>query len=377
MFTPKRSGSAQRRLVLCYSLTPALLLLATCAFPFAASANSGSFQLNDGTRGSHEQQLAKAPSLVLSEPTGAPLVTEDFESLPILSNEGDLILPGLAFDADLARSQTGMPVYVGELVDASYVPGLPRPKDPSLDNGRRYYGETNQQVASLRPSNHSSAEPERPLESKLLVKKPKRAAKSPTPSTPTIKPVARSSPLKNAAPKEKLYLEPLKKDKSVQDTMVKVSPDDKSAQPPQIIYEPGIVAENPDEKNPITNQSKSEQIPQASNEGGKKEKLVARILFPAKASTLPLAAENGLKKLAIKIKANPEVSIRLWSYAASAIGDSQGAARRLSLSRALSVRKFFVSQGIPTNRMDIRSLDSEATGKDSHRLDVFAFQGQS
>ncbi len=346
-----------------FLLNSSLLALTACLVPLLSQANSGGIVANNSTRGSFEQQLAPAPTNIrlsaLNTSYSVPLVSEDFESLPLLSNDGDLHYvqrPGLKYDPGLARSQVGTPVYVGQFIDSSFVPGLPLAKDPSFAGGERYYGKVTQQLASLSPrttTTWSDVNSGPNYESKLLVPKPKTQASKSTKNSkgselkPKSKPVLALEPLATNPPQKleetkKTYLPPLKSQT-------------KEAKPAAKIAEAKPAAETSPQND---------------------DKLVARILFSQTASTLPTSAENQLKKLAVKIKANPTVTLRLRSYAGS--GDSnQGTARRLSLSRALSVRKFFISEGIPAEKMDIRSLESEAAGKESHRLDVFAIQGQS
>lgn len=350
--------SIQSRSPVSFSLKSSLLTLVACVLPLSApmsaQANNGVLVSNNNTRGSFEQQLALAPTNIRisaqDTTSTVPLVSEDFESLPLLSDDGDLHYiqrPSLKYDPSLARSQVGTPVYVGQFIDSNFVPGLPLAKDPSLAGGERYYGKVTHQLVSLSPrsatalSNGGSG---RDPKSKLLVPKPKSETSQSTELKPQTKPALKPSlrPATVIEKPERRYLPPLKSQTAKAEAPAKAK--------------------------------KAKPAPNKSSQN--EDKLVARILFSQTASTLPTAAENQLKKLAVKIKANPTVTLRLRSYAG--IGDSnQGTARRLSLARALSVRKFFISEGIPAERMDIRSLESEVAGKESHRLDVFATQGQS
>ncbi len=94
-----------------------------------------------------------------------------------------------------------------------------------------------------------------------------------------------------------------------------------------------------------------------------------RVVFGATASKLPAAAKNDLKALAKKMKGKDNFRLQLMAYAG---GKSLSAskARRMSLSRALSVRSFLIENGVRSTRIDVRALGSKTTEKPLNRVDV-------
>jgi outer membrane protein OmpA-like peptidoglycan-associated protein len=94
-----------------------------------------------------------------------------------------------------------------------------------------------------------------------------------------------------------------------------------------------------------------------------------RVSFGAKASKIPVSAKKGLQSLAAKLKSEKTLRLQLMAYAG---GNSLSAskARRLSLSRALSVRSFLIENGVRSTRIDVRALGSKTTEKPLNRVDV-------
>lgn len=69
------------------------------------------------------------------------------------------------------------------------------------------------------------------------------------------------------------------------------------------------------------------------------------------------------------LKGNEQSRVQLLAYAATVDGNASKA-RRLSLSRALSVRAHLMSQGIASTRMDVRALGNLAKDGPADRVDV-------
>jgi outer membrane protein OmpA-like peptidoglycan-associated protein len=94
-----------------------------------------------------------------------------------------------------------------------------------------------------------------------------------------------------------------------------------------------------------------------------------RVEFAATASKFPAKAKTGLQALAKKLKGKDNLRLQLMAYAG---GKSLSASksRRLSLSRALSVRSFLMQSGVRSTRIDVRALGSKATEKPLNRVDV-------
>jgi len=94
---------------------------------------------------------------------------------------------------------------------------------------------------------------------------------------------------------------------------------------------------------------------------------LARIEFVAGSTELSEAALQALARRVADLKRDPDARVQVLGYAT---GNAQSDARRLSLSRALSVRAFFVDQGIASTRIDVRALGDQAGSGPGERADV-------
>ncbi|HER27587.1 MAG TPA: hypothetical protein ENI69_10805, partial [Rhodospirillales bacterium] len=97
--------------------------------------------------------------------------------------------------------------------------------------------------------------------------------------------------------------------------------------------------------------------------------LVLKVVFTNDATRLAADAKTKLKALADKIKSRNNLRLQLMAYAG---GDklSSSLARRLSLSRALSVRSFLIENGIRSTRIDVRALGNKTDEKPLNRVDL-------
>ena len=94
-----------------------------------------------------------------------------------------------------------------------------------------------------------------------------------------------------------------------------------------------------------------------------------QVVFADTASKLPAKAKKGLKDLALKLKSKDTLRLQLMAYAGGkALTSSK--ARRMSLSRALSIRSFLIENGVRSTRIDVRALGSKTTEKPLNRVDV-------
>jgi len=119
-------------------------------------------------------------------------------------------------------------------------------------------------------------------------------------------------------------------------------------------------------------ESSNKTIPQVSNVTltiGKSWK----IPFIAQEAELPSSSLNTLIGIATALNQNDEVRIQLKAYAAN-YGDSASHARRLSLTRALTVRSFLIENGVRSTRIDVRALGNKAKNGKSDRVDVFVIK---
>jgi outer membrane protein OmpA-like peptidoglycan-associated protein len=99
------------------------------------------------------------------------------------------------------------------------------------------------------------------------------------------------------------------------------------------------------------------------------EEQLARVSFGADSDDLDAGATEQLKSVVAYLEANPDARIQLLAYAAGS--DSEVLkARRLSLARALSVRKYLVDAGIGSRRMDVRAQGNKAGEGPADRVDI-------
>ncbi len=94
-----------------------------------------------------------------------------------------------------------------------------------------------------------------------------------------------------------------------------------------------------------------------------------QVVFAADDSKLPVEAENDLLEVTDKIRNSDGLRIQLLAFAGGE-GLSASKARRLSLSRALSVRSFFIENGIRSTRIDVRALGDKTDEQPVNRVDV-------
>ncbi len=92
--------------------------------------------------------------------------------------------------------------------------------------------------------------------------------------------------------------------------------------------------------------------------------------FAAGSPSLPSEATSHLDALSGRLKSNPDLRVELRSFA-SAAPDMASKARRLSLSRALEIKSYLVSQGIAEDRIDVRALGAPPGQTQSDRIDFF------
>jgi len=94
-----------------------------------------------------------------------------------------------------------------------------------------------------------------------------------------------------------------------------------------------------------------------------------RVVFDESQSKLPDSARANLAKLADQVKDKRDVRLQLLAYAGGD-GLKSNRARRLSLSRALSVRSFLIESGIRSTRIDVRALGDKTADDPKNRVDV-------
>lgn len=85
------------------------------------------------------------------------------------------------------------------------------------------------------------------------------------------------------------------------------------------------------------------------------------VLFATDSSRLPDAVHAELDRLVKRMQKDDGLGLQLLAYAE---GDDANAskARRLSLSRALEVRKYLMEQGVRSTRIEVRALGNKMEG---------------
>jgi len=94
-----------------------------------------------------------------------------------------------------------------------------------------------------------------------------------------------------------------------------------------------------------------------------------RIEFGTNDTKLPDSAKTALKAIADGLKDKSDLRLQLLAYAGSE-GLTTSKARRMSLSRALSVRSFLIENGVRSTRIDVRALGTKTDEKPLNRVDV-------
>ncbi|MBC8242667.1 MAG: OmpA family protein [Alphaproteobacteria bacterium] len=94
-----------------------------------------------------------------------------------------------------------------------------------------------------------------------------------------------------------------------------------------------------------------------------------QVIFGDAESRLPGDAGDELSAIAEKIKGSDNFRIQLMAYAGGE-GLSASKAHRLSLSRALSVRSFFIENGVRSTRIDVRALGDKTNEQPINRVDI-------
>lgn len=110
--------------------------------------------------------------------------------------------------------------------------------------------------------------------------------------------------------------------------------------------------------------------PQKPNEGtaAPDPNFLLSIKFLNTEATLPISAEEDLKKIAKNMKSNKQ-TVTLFSYASES-ADQATTARRVSMARALAVRAFLIEQGIDSFNINVRAEGSKGVGGEPDRVDI-------
>ena len=94
-----------------------------------------------------------------------------------------------------------------------------------------------------------------------------------------------------------------------------------------------------------------------------------QIRFEESATKIPENMKDQLRNLADVLQGKKELWLRLKAYA-NEEGMTSSKARRLSLSRALSVRSFLIESGVQSTRIGVRALGNKALDTPKNRVDI-------
>ncbi len=93
------------------------------------------------------------------------------------------------------------------------------------------------------------------------------------------------------------------------------------------------------------------------------------VLFSPDQAELPTDARHAVEALAQRLDKDPSLYLQLIAYAEGSEADASKA-RRLSLSRALSVRSYLMNYGLRSTRIDVRALGNTAPDAPLDRVDL-------
>lgn len=93
------------------------------------------------------------------------------------------------------------------------------------------------------------------------------------------------------------------------------------------------------------------------------------VAFEGADTKLPANAKEGLNAIAATVSSNEDLRIQLMAYAGGT-DLSSSKARRMSLSRALAVRSYFIERGVRSTRIDVRALGDKTDEQPINRVDV-------
>lgn len=99
------------------------------------------------------------------------------------------------------------------------------------------------------------------------------------------------------------------------------------------------------------------------------------MVFKSTETAVPLSLKPNLDKIGARLRENETLHVVLTSYA-SAPGDQATTARRVSLSRALSVRTYLIDQGITPKRINVQAEGDRNPGGEPDRVDIFVKSGE-
>lgn len=95
-----------------------------------------------------------------------------------------------------------------------------------------------------------------------------------------------------------------------------------------------------------------------------------RITYEDNVSKLTAADQSILNTVAARMQEQPDVKMEILAYAGIAEDSNEARARRLSMSRAIEVRKYLLEQGIDIQRLFVRALGYQEGTEPHDRVDI-------
>ncbi len=208
-------------------------------------------------------------------------------------------------------------------------------------------------------------------------KKPQELASAAPPAQkPAKKPAAAMAPKPKPAPPPSTVAAAQPKPKPAVKKPAKKKPMKKKAPPPpppastaKAPATPPTTAKAPEPSPPAKTAADAQQTAAVPAGGKIKAGSKVRVAFAAQETKLSGDAKAGLGGLAGQLKDKDDLRVQLMAYAGGE-GLSPSKARRVSLSRALSIRSFLIESGVRSTRIDVRALGSKTTEKPVNRVDV-------
>ena len=94
-----------------------------------------------------------------------------------------------------------------------------------------------------------------------------------------------------------------------------------------------------------------------------------KVVFNGDDTKLSADGQSAIEGVLSKLAENENTRVQLMAYAAGEDLTSSKA-RRISLSRALSVRSYLIEKGVRSTRIDVRALGDKSEGDPKNRVDV-------
>jgi len=138
------------------------------------------------------------------------------------------------------------------------------------------------------------------------------------------------------------------------------------AEIPPVSTEVVVATETTVAEDAVAEASQTAALPPASTQ--------ERFLFAAESAELPADAVGLLDAVVSRLEAAPDLRLQILAYAAGT-DETTSQARRLSLSRALAVRKYLIDKGIGRTRLDVRALGNRAEDGPVDRVDLVLVAG--